>query len=231
MEIILLRMPMEPLKKRLLMMLATGLLCGALIGAGAVTQFGGNAGGGSPSLLNAVPDVRQSTDYSCGAASTQAVFSHWGIDLREGVLMQELGTSEANGTTPGSILRVAAEHGLAADMRTNMTLADLQDALSRNIAVIIVGQAWTENHSANFTWADDWVDGHYMVVIGLDAQNVYLEDPAILGARGVIPREEFLDRWHDDGGGEVGAPGVYLHMGIFIVGAAVANPPQFVHVD
>ena len=41
------------------------------------------------------------------------------------------------------------------------------------------------------------MNGHYMVVIGIDNQNVYFEDPAILGSRGYITDQEFLDRWHD----------------------------------
>ena len=59
-----------------------------------------------PDLLSTVPDVRQSQPYSCGAASLQAVFNYWGIDMREGVLMQELNTTPQAGTPPESIVRV-----------------------------------------------------------------------------------------------------------------------------
>ena len=212
-------------------MLTVGLLCGAMIGAGGVFLYGAKNASAGPDIMNSVPDVRQSVDYSCGAACTQAVFNYWGIDLREDQLMAELNTTEANGTSPGSILRVAAAHGLAADIRMNLTLTDIQEALGQHIAVIIVAQAWTDNHSTSFSWASDWADGHYMVVIGMDARNVYLEDPAILGSRGSVPRQEFLDRWHDDGDGDIGAGGMqYIHMGIYITGAAQSDPPAFVPV-
>ena len=79
-------------------------------------------------LLSQVSDVRQSQSYSCGATSLQTVFNYWGIDQREGMLMQELNTTEATGTPPESIIRVAWAHGLEAELRTNLTLTDLEQS-------------------------------------------------------------------------------------------------------
>ena len=36
-------------------------------------------------------------------------------------------------------------------------------------------------------WKDDWVDGNYIVAIGYDENNIYFEDPSILGGVGYIP--------------------------------------------
>jgi len=36
-----------------------------------------------------------------------------------------------------------------------------------------------------------------MILLGADEENLYFEDPALLGSRGVIPRAEFVERWHD----------------------------------
>lgn len=186
-----------------------------------------------PGLLSQVPDVRQSQSYSCGAASLQAVFSYWGIDLREGVLMQELNTSEASGTPPESIVRVARAHGLEAELRTNLTLSDLELSLADSVPVIITCQAWRDPGGVNISWNDTWEDGHYMVVIGLDSSNVYFEDPAMLGTRGVIPRQEFLSRWHDyEGIPPFGNSSTVLyHAGIFIRGKEPAAYPEFTYVD
>lgn len=38
-------------------------------------------------------------------------------------------------------------------------------------------------------------------MIGYDKDYLYFEDPWILGSIGYIPRNEFLERWHDIIGG------------------------------
>src|SRR5208337_5317962 len=90
-----------------------------------------------PGLLSQVPDVRQSQSYSCGAASLQAVFNYWGIDEREGMLIQELNSTEETGTPPESLVRVARVHGLQAYMLSNLTLADLEQFNANGTPVII----------------------------------------------------------------------------------------------
>ncbi len=55
--------------------------------------------------------------------------------------------------------------------------------MNQGTHIIVNAQAWT----------DDQNDGHYMVVIGVDNENVYFEDPAVLGSRGYISNQEFLD--------------------------------------
>jgi uncharacterized protein len=58
----------------------------------------------------------------------------------------------------------------------------------------------------------------------LTKKNVYLEDPSMLGTRGDIPRQEFLERWHDHNLVK------YIHMGIFIKGKEPAKHPLFMYV-
>jgi predicted double-glycine peptidase len=69
-----------------------------------------------------------------------------------------------------------------------------------------------------------------MVVIGLDNETVFFEDPAMLGTRGTIPREEFISRWHDYAGNPpFTANSTSLsHPGIFIRGTSY---PGFTYVD
>ena len=42
------------------------------------------------STLFSMPDTRQSTEYSCGAAALQAVLGYWGRDIGEEDLMEML---------------------------------------------------------------------------------------------------------------------------------------------
>ncbi len=217
------------------------LLLGGFIGWQARAIFAPSAAQPSPSpitsrgdkltLLEGVPDVRQSTPYSCGTAALQAVLHYYGIEEREDQLMKELKTSEKEGTSPEAILRVAKAHGLRAEMREGLGLEDLKSALDRGIPVITAIQAWRGGNGP--AWAKTWEEGHYEIVLGLDAASVYVEDPALLGCRGIIPREEFLERWHDyEGPPPYGAGSrAYVRMGIFIEGRPAAGIHPYCRVE
>jgi uncharacterized protein len=169
-----------------------------------------------------VPDVRQSTGYTCGATALQAVLAYWGTSEREDRLAARLHSTPEAGTHPLDILRVAREFGLTADLREGLFLVDLEKALAEGDSVIVDLQAWRER--TDLPWSETWDDGHYMVLLGMDAANLYFEDPSLLGARGVIPRAEFVERWHDYEGAEPLDPGDrrYVHMAIFLKGAKPA---------
>ena len=184
-------------------------------------------------LLSTIPDVRQSTTYSCGAAALQAVLSYYGIDKRERALMDKLKTTEEAGTSPDNIVRVAKELGLQADPRENVTYEDLIKAYREGTPVICAIQAWTDVPAEKRTWTSDWEDGHYVIIIGADEQFIYVEDPSLLGNRGVIPKQEFLDRWHDYTGEAPFDPSdrPYIHPGIFVTGKVPVRQFAFTKVD
>jgi hypothetical protein len=170
------------------------------------------------SYLLAIPDVRQSTDYSCGASALQSVLAYYGDDWSESELMNMLATSEELGTAPESIVRVAIELGLQASIGENLSLNDLWSALNDEVPVIVALQAWVASKPPGFSWAETWEEGHYAVVIGIDANYVYLEDPSLIGTRGRIPAKEFDERWHDYSGKAPLDSGDrrWVRLGIFI---------------
>ena len=180
-----------------------------------------------------VPDVFQCTPYSCGATAFQAVLSYFNIEKPEAELMGLLGSRETSGTDPESMARVAKDLGLTATIRENLTLKDLRDSLDKGVPVIVAIQAWPDERPKDSSWKGIWEDGHYVVVIGVDERNVYVEDPVLLGTRGVIPVQEFLDRWHDYSG----EPPLdttdrkWIGLGIFIQGGKPAAREPFTHVD
>jgi len=180
-------------------------------------------------LPEAVPDVRQSTGYTCGAAALQAVLSYWGTSEREDRLAARLRSTPDAGTHPLDIVRVAGEFGLAAELREGLALADLEAALASGTTVIVDLQAWRDG--SGVPWTETWDDGHYMVLLGMDGANLYFEDPSLLGARGVIPRSEFVDRWHDYEGQPPLDPSdrKYVRMAILIRGSTPppARPSPF----
>jgi len=182
----------------------------------------------SLSAFAAVPDVRQSTGYTCGAAALQAVLAYWGTSEREDRLAARLHSTPEAGTHPDDIVRVAREFGLTAELREGLDLPDLESALSAGTSVIVDLQAWRENTA--IPWTETWDDGHYMVLLSTDAENLYFEDPSLLGPRGVIPRAEFVDRWHDYEGDPPLDPTdrKYVRMAMFFRGSrpsAVAPVP------
>ena len=199
--------------------------------AGAAAHLLNTPDASSPSAtprlpFEAVPDVRQSTGYTCGAAALQAILSYWGIDEREDRLAARLHSTPEAGTHPLEILRVAREFGLSADLREGLELADLERALAGGVSVIVDLQAWRDR--SDRPWAETWDDGHYMVLLGMDAKNLYFEDPSLLGARGTIPRAEFVERWHDYEGEEPLDPTDrrYVHAAIFLKGSHPAPPAR-----
>jgi predicted double-glycine peptidase len=152
----------------------------------------------NPTVLLSVPEVRQHTDYSCGAAALQAVLAYYGIDVREDTLMQKLGTNEIDGTKYWEIVRVAREYGLTATTVLHMSRDEMISKINRGIPVLIAIQAWIqEGDPRNLAdWKARKDDGHYVIAIGYDDRNIYFEDPAMFGI-GYIAFDELEARWHD----------------------------------
>ena len=180
----------------------------------------GRASAAQPALpkgLLTLPLTRQATTYSCAAAALQSVLFYWQVyDGGETGLYPALETTPKDGTEPPKILEVAKSYGLEASLREHWTVPELREALKRGETVILDIQAWRETGSST-PWKDDWEDGHYVVLAGMDAENVYLMDPSSAGAYAFMPLAELEDRWHDYEDRH-GAVRRYDHLGIAIRG-------------
>ncbi len=180
-----------------------------------------------------VPDVRQSTDYSCGAGATQAVLRYWGQDIPEEDIIWLLNISEdgMRGADPKYVVNVIKYgYNLEAQMKENMTIADLERSIRDGIPVIVPIQAWKGDDPT--PWSEDINHGHYVVVTGFDTDNLYFEDPAILGSAGYIPKDEFVQRWHHVVTNPVLSPdGVrYEHQGIIVKGEQHLEIPKIIRI-
>lgn len=175
----------------------------------------------------AVPDVRQSTPYSCGAAAVQALLSYYGIDQREAELMQQLSTHPEQGTSPEAISRLLQSLGFEVEIRQGSTLAEVHQELQEGRPVILDGQAWREGEELKLPWSEVWDSGHYMVAVGLDSRYLYLEDPSLLGQRGRISRQEWMDRWHDYETDSQGHRREYHRCAIFVRGKQPVHRPAW----
>jgi predicted double-glycine peptidase len=174
----------------------------------------------------AVPDVRQSTDYTCGPSALQAVLGYWGIEAREDELAKACLTTAENGTNRHSLIRVAQAYGLRALPKAPMSTPMLKGYLRQGYPVILAIQAWSGVSGKDYS--REWDDGHYVVAIGYDQERLYVEDPSILGGRGWMTFRELDRRWHDC---DAGPEDKYSRLGIVCIGKRPAGLPADLHVD
>jgi predicted double-glycine peptidase len=175
--------------------------------------------------------TRQSTEYSCGASALQAVLSYWGKDLDEEDLMTLLHTTPETGTYPDDIVRVALLLGFKAEVKENLTLEDIEQATAQGIPVIVLGQAWRSRQDSAASVAEDWANGHYFIVLAVDKDYVYFEDPYVRMGKGFMPRETFEQHWHQVMGGDLEKAPKLIHLGILIHGEKPAQPQRFKDVE
>lgn len=163
-----------------------------------------------------VPLVSQAWPWTCGGASLMATLLYFGVfDGPESRLDEEMGATPDNGTRVVNIVAEARRFGLTADARTGLALADLERELSHGVVVIVALQAWPTSPVAD--WRTHWEDGHYVVVVGLDSDRVYVMDPSIRTGYGYLTRDQFVQRWHDYDVQD-GRRVVYDQLGIVIRG-------------
>ncbi len=167
--------------------------------------------------------TRQSTEYSCGASSLQAVLSYWGKDVDEQELMQRLHTSPETGTYVGDIARVAREFGFNAEVKENLTLEDLHAALKKDLPVIVCGQAWRSREDSDKSVQEDWENDHYVVVLGMDDKYVYYQDPFARRGNAFASHRLFEESWHNVRGITSSDRKKQVHLGVFISGD---SPPR-----
>src|SRR3989338_4435827 len=139
------------------------------------------------------PILRQTYDYDCGAKATEAVLGYYGLDIREEKIIKIAKTTK-EGTPINGIKKVAKKYNLKCKAK-EMNIEEIKDCINKNIPVILLLQAWTEKKKPN--WKEDWVDGHYVVVIGYDKKKMYFEDPSSI-LRTYLNLKELKDRWHDE---------------------------------
>ncbi len=142
-----------------------------------------------------------------------------------------LGTTSSDGTEPGSMARVARSFGLKAFVLKNMTVRDLREALRLGETVILDLQAWKDPDS-KLDWSKDWSDGHYVVLVGMDAEFAYFMDPWYGINYVYLPLSELTERWHDVYD-RTSHSRRYFGLGIMIDGASShpTEPAALIHMD
>ncbi len=118
----------------------------------------------------------------CGPASLKIVLSYYGIEKSEAELAKISNCSKEKGTSAQDIVDAAHKLGFKAETKDNCTFEDLKNYLRDKTPVIV-----------------DWFlndEGHYSVVVGIDKENIYLQDPSI-GHLRAMKLETFYRVWFD----------------------------------
>ena len=128
----------------------------------------------------------------CGPASLKMVLSYYGIEKTEGELAELCHTRPDLGTDAASLKQAAESLGFLVEIKTQSTFDDIQKWLDKKVPVIA---NWFSRGRTDYD--DSSVpDGHYSLVVGLDEEYIYLQDPEIGGLRR-LTREDFLKVWFD----------------------------------
>jgi len=168
-----------------------------------------------------LPDVRQGDNYSCGVAALMSILAYYGVGPEDyGVLKKKLGTTTRDGTNFRRMVKFAGLQGLQAEARPEMKVEQLERCLDRGRPVICSIQAYDEDEKRSpvarrTLYREKDENGHYVVAIGYDRDNLYFMDPSLDGRRGYLPKGEFEERWHDNEGTEK-KPHLLRHLGLVI---------------
>ncbi len=138
-----------------------------------------------PNVLLSVSHFEQSRDGFCLPTCLRMVLAYRGQVISEATLARRLQTTPFG--TPLSNARRLQSQRINVNI-TSLTVEQLQQHLLQNIPVIV--RVWTEMLTY---WNED--TSHVAVVVGLDEESVYLNDPAFTDAPQLVVWDSFLAAW------------------------------------
>ena len=143
-------------------------------------------------LLNIKPFQETLDSGMCGPASLKMVLSYYGVEKTEKELANLCHVDNDLGTDALSLKQVAESLGFKAEIKNQCTFDDIHQWLHKKVPVIA---NWFSRGRTDYD-ESSVPDGHYSLVVGLDEQYIYLQDPEIGGLR-KIKRDDFLRVWFD----------------------------------
>jgi ABC-type bacteriocin/lantibiotic exporter with double-glycine peptidase domain len=138
-----------------------------------------------PGALLNVPHFKQEFNYSCIAASARMVLAHHGRIVTESDLRNLLET-QPTGTRARNLESLA---GLGFDVHLDSSsLTNLREALAAELAPIV----FVDTGQLDY-WEIDCA--HVAVIVGIDDEAVYLNDPFFESAPQRTSLPQFLHAW------------------------------------
>jgi len=128
----------------------------------------------------------------CGPAVIKMVLDFYGIQKSEAEVAILSGKDDSLGISDEDIKRTLEGQGLNVEIKNFASFEDIQKALDKKAPVIV---DWMTRGRADYG-EDKMVDGHYSVVVGLDEENIYLQDPEVSRIRKFL-KDDFIRVWFD----------------------------------
>ena len=140
-----------------------------------------------------IKPFKQKTGISfCGPACLKMVLSYFGIERSERDLAKISGCSPVHGLKAEGILKTAKKLGFMGFIKDFSTMKDLEYYVKKKKIPVIVD--WFSPGLAG-----ESIDGHYSVVVNIDKENIYLQDPE-LGYSRALRIQVFKRLWFDFAG-------------------------------
>ncbi|KKQ07996.1 MAG: hypothetical protein US18_C0004G0008 [Parcubacteria group bacterium GW2011_GWB1_36_5] len=128
----------------------------------------------------------------CGPAVIKMVLDYYGIEKTEAEIAVVANKNDDLGISDQDIKRVIESFGLKVEIKNLAIFEDIKSVLDKDAPVIV---DWMTRGRADYD-EDDLADGHYSVVVGLDEENIYLQDPEVGRMRKLL-KEDFIRVWFD----------------------------------
>jgi predicted double-glycine peptidase len=128
----------------------------------------------------------------CGPASLKMVLEYWGINKSEEDVAIACDRDPELGTDDAALKKAAELYGLKSEIENNASFDSIQSWLNRRVPVIV---NWFTCGYSDYD-NEEVPDGHYSVVVGLDGEYIYLQDPEI-GRLRRLKRDNFMRVWFD----------------------------------
>jgi ABC-type bacteriocin/lantibiotic exporter with double-glycine peptidase domain len=145
-----------------------------------------------PILLLVNPFQETLNQSYCGPATLKMVLDFYGVNKTEDELAELLKCNPELGVEDKSIKEVAESFGFKVEIKNFSSFDDIDKWLNINVPVIV---DWFTRGRDDYG-EDSVASGHYSVVVGLDDQIIYLQDPEV-GRLRKIPKDEFMSVWFD----------------------------------
>jgi len=120
------------------------------------------------------------------------VLDYWDINKSEEEVAIACNRDPKLGTDDTSLKKAAESYGLRVEIENNASFDSIQRWLRRQVPVIV---NWFTRGRVDYG-EGEVPDGHYSLVVGLDDEHIYLQDPEIGGLR-KLERHDFMRVWFD----------------------------------
>lgn len=128
----------------------------------------------------------------CGPASLKMIFDYYGFDKTEEEIAKMCDWNEKLGVSDKGIKKASEALGLKVEIKNESSFKDIKDYLDKKVPVIV---NWFTRGRIDYG-ESEVPDGHYSVVVDLDDEFIYLQDPEI-GKLRKIKRDNFMKAWFD----------------------------------